>query len=679
MAQLPETTDDSFVREVDEEYRRAQLAGFWRSYGRWLVAAVIILLAALGGWLWWQNEQVRRAGVAGEDFSAALAKVEIGNVPAAAPALARLATGDRPGYAALARLTQAANAVQAGDTPGAVKIYTALAADTAQPQPFRDLATIKATRLEFDVLPPADGDRPPQDAERSRQPMVRGRGRDDRDRAAEGWAARAGGRAVCQHRQGYDAAIGTARPHAAACRFARRDDRPAPGPGRGAVMKIKSLAAPLTLALVLALPLGGCSIFKGKVAKTPTVGERVPVLDFETRVEAEPDLAAVAVRLPPPSENADWPQPGGSPSKTGGHLALPDTLSQAWQVKIGRGSDATRRLNAAPVVFGGKVYTIDTEASVHAFDMATGRLVWESAVSVKGEDRRVAFGGGVSAGEGRVYATTGYGIVAAYDAATGKELWKVALGTPFRGAPTVANGRVYALTQDNQLYALTADKGATVWNVAGTVEIAGLLGTGAPAFSQDTLVVGYSSGELNALRAENGRTVWTDALARTGRTTALNALTDIDASPVIDRGRVFAIGHGGRMAAIELSTGQRVWERNFAGVDTPWVAGDFVYAVTLDGEVVCVTRGEGKIKWVQRLTRFTNVKKKTGTIEWSGPVLASDRLLLAGSNRLLVSMSPYTGKTLSSVKLSAAAYLPPIVAGKMVFLLTDDGKLTAYR
>lgn len=435
----------------------------------------------------------------------------------------------------------------------------------------------------------------------------------------------------------------------------------------------------IAVALLPALVLGGCGIFKGGKVKTPTVGERVPVLDFETRVEAETELADLAVRLPPPVANADWTQPGGSPSKSLGHLSLPDTLNLAWSVPVGRGSDATRRLNAAPVIMGGRVYTIDTEAGVRAFDAATGAAIWSASLAIEKEDRHSAFGGGVSAGEGRVYATTGQGVVAAFDAVTGAQVWKVALGTPFRGAPTVAQGRVYALTQDNQLFALDAAKGTTTWSVAGAVETAGLLGTGAPAFAQDTLVVGYSSGDLNALRAENGRTVWTDALSRTGRTTALNALTDIDASPVIDQGRVFAIGHGGRMAAIDLSTGQRVWERNFAGTSTPWVAGDFVYAVTLDGEVVCVTRGEGRIKWVSRLTRYGNVKKKTKPIEYAGPVLASDRLLIAASDRRLITVSPYTGKTLSEVKLSAAAFLPPIVAGGSVYLLTDDGKLTAYR
>ena len=443
-------------------------------------------------------------------------------------------------------------------------------------------------------------------------------------------------------------------------------------------MKRSAMNRKPIVVLLLAASLASCGVFKGGKPKTPTTGPRVPVLDFETKAVAEPELKDLAVVLPPPAVNADWPQPGGSSAKSMGHLTLPDTLSVAWTAKIGKGSTATRRLNAAPVVAGGHVFTMDTDGEVAAFDAATGRREWSYRLDYK-KKANAAFGGGVSAGDGKVYATSGFGVVAARDAATGAVAWRKELLVPFRGAPTLANGRIYAVTQDNQLFALSEVKGDTLWSVSGTVEVSGTLSGGAPAVALDTIVIGYSSGELNALRAENGRTVWADALARTGRTTALNALTDIDGSPVIDRGRVFAIGHGGRLAALELATGQRVWERNFAGTNTPWVAGDFVYVVTLDGEIVCVTRGEGKIKWVRQLPRFKDAKKKTGGYGWSGPVLASDRLLVAGSNRTLQSVSPYTGALISSVKLSGAAYLPPIVAGKMVYILTDDGKLTAYR
>lgn len=151
---LPGPTDDSFIREVDEEYRRDRLTSLWSRWGRWMVLGVLALLAALGGYLWWQAEQARTAGKNGEAFTLALSKLETGNTPEATPVLAKLAEGD-DGYAALAKLTQAANAVRAGDNRAASTIYNALAADTTQPQPLRELALVKATRLDFDALPPA--------------------------------------------------------------------------------------------------------------------------------------------------------------------------------------------------------------------------------------------------------------------------------------------------------------------------------------------------------------------------------------------------------------------------------------------------------------------------------------------------------------------------------------------
>ena len=153
MALLPGATDDSFIREVDEEYRRAQLNTLWARWGRWLIAAIVLLLVALGGFLWWRAEQARAAGIKGEEFALALGKIETGNLPAATPVLTKLAGGN-DGYATLAKLTQATAATTAGDNARAVAIYDAIAADAAQPQPFRDLATIKSIRLQFDALPP---------------------------------------------------------------------------------------------------------------------------------------------------------------------------------------------------------------------------------------------------------------------------------------------------------------------------------------------------------------------------------------------------------------------------------------------------------------------------------------------------------------------------------------------
>ena len=178
--------------------------------------------------------------------------------------------------------------------------------------------------------------------------------------------------------------------------------------------------------------------------------------------------------------------------------------------------------------------------------------------------------------------------MAALDAATGNQVWMVKPGGPLRGAPTIANDTVYVMSQDSQLFALNAANGATRWTGAGSFELAGVFGIAAPAFAQSTVVAGFSSGELTAYRYENGQVVWQDALARTGISTTVGTLSDIDADPVIDNGRVFAIGQGGRMVAVELITGQRAWEINIAGISTPWVAGDWVFVVTDEAQLLAV-------------------------------------------------------------------------------------------
>jgi outer membrane protein assembly factor BamB len=265
------------------------------------------------------------------------------------------------------------------------------------------------------------------------------------------------------------------------------------------------------------------------------------------------------------------------------------------------------------------------------------------------------------------------------DAAAGKEAWRSNASGPIRGAPTVADGRVYVITVDNQLEVYATDDGRRLWTHSGTPEIAGLFGGASCAVEGDVVVVPYSSGEIFALRVENGRPLWNENLAATRRIDALSTLADIRGHPVIDRGRVYAISHSGRLVAIDLRTGERAWEQEIGGSDTPWVAGDFVYVLANEAQLFCLTRRDGRVRWATELPRYENPKRKKGLIQWSGPVLGSDRLIVVGSDGEAVSVSPYTGEPLGRIELSDNVYIPPIIAGETLYVLTDDGELAAYR
>lgn len=426
--------------------------------------------------------------------------------------------------------------------------------------------------------------------------------------------------------------------------------------------------------------LGGCGLFDGDgKPTTPTVGKRIPVLTAETSIEVDPALADVAITLPPATANADWAQPGGNAAKAMGHVALGGSPARAWSVSIGEGSSKTARLAAAPVVANGKVFTIDSQATVRATSAANGGTVWQTRITGDGGNENALFGGGVSFADGRVYATNGLGFAAALDAETGAVIWKVRPGGPLRGAPTIANDNVYVVTQDNQLFALNPADGSVRWTEAGTVELAGVFGSATPAAAQGTVVAGYSSGELTAYRYENGRVVWQDALARTSISTSVSSLSDIDADPVIDNERVYAIGQGGRMVALELNTGQRIWEINIAGIATPWVAGEWIFVVTDQAQLLAVARSSGRVKWMTQLPRWEDEEDKEGALSWVGPILAGDRLILAASDGRILNVSPQDGSIQSTVATEMPISLSPVVAGSTLYILHNNGQLTAWR
>jgi len=441
---------------------------------------------------------------------------------------------------------------------------------------------------------------------------------------------------------------------------------------------IRTAFSALALAATAAL-LSGCGIINKKPKSTPTVGERVSVLVNELDIAVDPETAAAPMALPSATANSDWSQSGGNAAKLVQHVALGASLGQGWSSSIGDGSSNSRRLGGGPVIAGGKIYTIDTAGSVRAFDATSGAALWSARFGDDKGNSAVVYGGGVAVDGGRVYATNGLGFVAAFDAATGAPVWTVRPGGPLRGAPTVADGAIYVISQDNQLYSLKSADGSTAWSNAAALEIAGVFGNGSPAVARGTVVAGFSSGELNAYRYENGRMVWQDALSRTSISTAVAALSDIDADPVIAEGVVYALGQGGRMVALDILSGQRIWELNMAGISTPWIAGDWLFAVNDRAQLIAVQRMTGKIRWINQLARWRNEKKKTGPISYKGPVLAGGRLIVAGTSGALISVNPLDGSTLSQSEIGGSVRFQPVVANQTLYLLTDAGRLLALR
>ena len=414
----------------------------------------------------------------------------------------------------------------------------------------------------------------------------------------------------------------------------------------------------------------------GDSAPAPLPGKRISVLSQTKSLEVEPGGGAIV--LPAPEHVADWPEVGGYPAHAMYHLSLSGPVAQVWRTDIGSGADKRRAFLSQPVVAAGRVFAMDAESVVSAFDLKDGQRLWRADTAPEDADSG-SFGGGIAYDEGRLFVTSGFGEVLALDEKTGRVIWSKVLSAPSRGAPTARAGRLLLVTIENETFALSAEDGHQLWRHSGISEPAALIGGTSPAVDGNTVLSPYTSGELFALRVENGTVLWTDVVSSIRRTDQVAELTDIRGLPVVDRGRVYVAGNSDVFTAIDLRTGRRVWDRAVGSVQTPWIAGDFIYLVTNRPELVCFDARNGHARWVTSLPEWQDAEEKKDRINWTGPVLASDRLIVASSSGKALAVSPYTGEILSEEELPGGVSIPPIVASDTLIFTTEDGELIAYR
>lgn len=453
------------------------------------------------------------------------------------------------------------------------------------------------------------------------------------------------------------------------------------------VKRIQAVCAALAL-----LPLAACSSipspgdaldFIPGIGNDDDSGEtapqdgRVSLMAFEQGLSVSDDLGPVT--LPTPYVNPVWPQQGAYPTHAVQHLRTDGDLEVLWRQTFGEGSSRDRRLNASPVIADGRLYMIDARGDVSAIDAEDGDRLWSVELRGPTEYDRLAFGGGLAFDDGRIYVHAGYNYLVALDATNGDEVWRTEILVPFHGAPTVADGRIFVASDDNEMLALDAETGSVLWTYQGIVETARLLTAPSPAVLGDVVVAPFASGELVALRVQNGNPIWSDSLTRSSALTALSEINDVAGSPVIVDNTVYAMSHSGALVAINLRSGERVWSQPAGGLHTPWVAGDFLFVVTSEAQVLCLDRHTGAIHWMQELALFEDPRDRKDRIAWAGPMVAGGQVFVASSHGEGVLLNAYDGEIIREYELRDDVYVAPIAANETIYLVTDEARVIALR
>lgn len=460
----------------------------------------------------------------------------------------------------------------------------------------------------------------------------------------------------------------------------------------------KTLMVAGLAAMTLLSACGDNTWLGGDDGKVALKGTRINALPADPGSQLTPDPADAAVALPAPQPNADWPQPGGMANHNMQHLVVGDVPKPYWVTEIGKGTGKRNRLMGEPVIAEGKVFAIDVTGRVTALKTFNGTVVWQTELAPDDVDGESVLGGGVTYADGKIFATTGFSEVSALDSTTGKVLWRRTVTAPVRAGATVYDGKVLFTSVDNKGWALSETDGKVLWTTSGNDSQATLLAAASPAADHGMVLMPFSSGEISAVRADDGTTLWSDVIAGVHRNEATATIADIAARPVMDGHRVFVVGYGGFLVGIDARTGNRAWQLEASSISQPWLAGDTLFVVTSDAKVLAVDAGTGKIRWSTKLPELAAENEMVSNggwaggflywllssgdnthVRWTGPVLASNRLIITGSDGRAVTLSPYDGKFLGSFSMPYGVNVEPSVAGGLLYLLMDNGEIVAFK
>ncbi len=387
-----------------------------------------------------------------------------------------------------------------------------------------------------------------------------------------------------------------------------------------------------------------------------------------------------AIRLPAQTNNKDWAQAFGTPANRVSNAALRSTPQLVWSTPIGVGDGRRQRITAEPVVGGGLVYTLDAAARVSAIS-PNGAVAWTTNLQPTRDGDKDATGGGLAYAGGTLYVSLGYGRLAALDATTGGIRWQQKLEATGSGAPTVSGDLIYLVAGGDTGWAIKTDTGRIEWKVLGTPSISNVLGAPAPALTSKFAVFAFGSGDIVATFRRGGLRRWeaTVTARQSGRAAA--RISDVTGSPVISGNTLFAGNHSGRILAIAVDTGERLWSSDRGAIDPVWPVGGSLFAVTERSEVVRLNANNGEIIWAQKLPGFVKDKPKRRAAIFAhyGPILAGDRIVTASNDGYLRFFAPEDGSITAQISVPDGATTAPVVAGNTLYVVSTKGELHAFR
>lgn len=338
-------------------------------------------------------------------------------------------------------------------------------------------------------------------------------------------------------------------------------------------------------------------------------------------------------------------------------------IKKVWSSGVGGGSEILR-LALTPATDGTRIFAADNDGRVAAFDAARGKRLWRA-------DTELPLAGGPGVGSGHVVAGSSDGFVVSLRAEDGEEEWRANVASEVLAAPAVGPNQAYVRTVDGKLIALNLSDGKQAWFAQQTMPRLSVRGTGAPVVDRNLVICGFDNGRVAAYDIGDGSMVWDVLVEPPAGRTEVERLSDVNATVQVVGDDVYAVGYQGRLSSLARESGQVLWSVEFssysglgADLNNLYVSGD-------SGELLAVERGSGRELWRNTDLAFRDL---TAPTPFGAAVVVGDyegylHFFQAGTGTLQARVRA------DSARITSA----PLVVNEMLFVLTDDGELVAFR
>ncbi len=377
----------------------------------------------------------------------------------------------------------------------------------------------------------------------------------------------------------------------------------------------------------------------------------------------------------------------GCASKDEEELVLPDidnkvAVDTVWSSSVGDGVEHYDS-QLKPIVVGDKLYAASRKGVVTAFNLADGDQLWSvdlrdgadaplfGGISHWWNDRNIKIAGGVGFGYDKVFVGTEDGEVIALNPETGERVWSVFVGGEVLVPPTAGEGFVLVNTGGGRLFALQPDTGEQRWMHQSENSLLTLRGISQVTSAGGGIIYGTGSGKVGVLIADKGVPAWEEPIAIAKGSTDLARIIDVDATPIVQNGTIFAIAYNGQLVSMELRTGRIIWKRDYASFRSMTLVNGIIYLVDTTGKVYAIDAASGTENWSQSVLNKHLV---------TGPAVYKEYVVVGDSEGNLHWFSRENGEYLARHEYDGSGfYAEAVTTPDFLVVQTRNGEIEVIR